>query len=75
VNVVREFFTKGWIFPSFNSNTIVLSPKIQNATSVDQYKSIAMANFKFKIISCWNKMCLTLPLESFDDDKVLKIVN
>jgi len=24
---------------------------------------------------CWNKMCLTLPLESFDDNKVLKIVN
>ena len=23
---------------------------------------------------CWNKMCLTLPLESFDDNKVLKIV-
>jgi len=26
-------------------------------------------------IHCWNKMCLTLPLESFDDNKVLKIVN
>jgi len=24
---------------------------------------------------CWNKMCLTLPFESFDDNKVLKIVN
>jgi len=24
---------------------------------------------------CWNKMCLTLSLESFDDNKVLKIVN
>jgi len=23
----------------------------------------------------WNKMCLTLPLESFDDNKVLQIVN
>jgi len=26
-------------------------------------------------IICWNKMCLTLPLLSFDDNKVLKIVN
>ena len=26
-------------------------------------------------LNCWNKMCLTLPLESFDDNKVLKIVN
>jgi len=24
---------------------------------------------------CWNKMCLTIPLLSFDDNKVLKIVN
>jgi len=25
--------------------------------------------------SCWNKMCLTLPLESFDNNKVLKNFN
>jgi hypothetical protein len=24
---------------------------------------------------CWNKMCLTINLESFDDNKVLNIVN
>jgi len=28
-----------------------------------------------KVGDCWNKMRLTLPLVSFDDNKVLKIVN
>jgi len=31
--------------------------------------------FVSMVVHCWNKMCLTLPLESFDDNKVLKIVN
>ena len=36
----------------------------------------AVALFIFKRRGlCWNKMCLTLALESFDDNKVLKIVN
>lgn len=50
-NAVLEFFTKGWILPGFNSNIIALLPKNPNATSVDHYRPIAMANFKFKIIS------------------------
>jgi len=48
---VLEFFTSGWILPGFNSNIIALLPKIPNALSIDQYRPIAMANFKFKIIS------------------------
>jgi hypothetical protein len=51
INAVLEFFTSGWILPGFNSNIITLLPKIQNASSIDQYRPIAMANFKFKIIS------------------------
>lgn len=48
---VLEFFSSGWILPGFNSNIIALLPKVPNALSIDQYRPIAMANFKFKIIS------------------------
>jgi hypothetical protein len=48
---VLEFFTNGWILPNFNSNTIVLIPKHENADTVGQYRPIALANFKFKIIT------------------------
>lgn len=50
-NAVLEFFTTSWILPGFNSNIIALLPKTSAATSIDQYRPIAMANFKFKIIS------------------------
>lgn len=51
VNAVLEFFTSGWLLPNFNANTLILIPKHQNADSVEQYRPIALANFKFKIIS------------------------
>jgi len=50
-NEVLEFFTNNWIMPSFNSNTVVLIPKVPNVDSIGQYRPIAMANFKFKILS------------------------
>ncbi|XP_024636247.1 uncharacterized protein [Medicago truncatula] len=50
-NAVLEFFTKSWLLPNFNANTLILIPKNPNADTVDQYRPIAMANFKFKIIS------------------------
>ena len=50
-NVVLQFFKTGWILPNFNSNNIVLIPKTNNAGSVGDYRPIALANFKFKIIS------------------------
>jgi hypothetical protein len=50
-NAVLEFFTSSWILPGFNSNIIALIPKIPEASSIDQYRPIAMANFKFKVIS------------------------
>jgi ribonuclease HI len=51
VNAVLQFFTSSWILPGFNSNIIALLPKSPEASSIDQYRPIAMANFKFKIIS------------------------
>ncbi|MCH94435.1 RNA-directed DNA polymerase (Reverse transcriptase), partial [Trifolium medium] len=51
VNAVTEFFTTGWLLPNFNANTLILIPKTSNADTIDQYRPIAMANFKFKIIS------------------------
>ncbi|PNX72820.1 ribonuclease H, partial [Trifolium pratense] len=50
-NAVLDFFITSWILPGFNSNIIALLPKTPEATSIDQYRPIAMANFKFKIIS------------------------
>ena len=51
INDDLEFFTKDWLLPNFNSNTIVLIPKVPNAVSITQYRPIPLANFKFKIIS------------------------
>jgi len=48
---ILQFFTTGWILPNFNANNIVLIPKTNNAASVGDYRPIAIANFKFKIIS------------------------
>jgi len=48
---ILQFFTTSWIFPNFNANNIVLIPKTNNAASVGDYRPIAIANFKFKIIS------------------------
>ncbi|MCI10561.1 RNA-directed DNA polymerase (Reverse transcriptase), partial [Trifolium medium] len=51
INDVTEFFTTGWLMPNFNANTLILIPKSSNADTIDQYRPIAMANFKFKVIS------------------------
>ncbi|KAK2449352.1 hypothetical protein QL285_008554 [Trifolium repens] len=50
-NAVLEFFNTNWIMPNFNSNTVVLIPKVEDADTISQFRPIAMANFKFKIIS------------------------
>jgi hypothetical protein len=51
VNDVLQFFISGWIMPNYNSNTLILIPKTSNVDSIDQFRPIALANFKFKIIS------------------------
>ena len=43
---VLQFFSTGWILPNFNSNNIVLIPKINNAGTINDYRPIAIANFK-----------------------------
>ena len=48
---VLQFFQTGWLPPNYNANTLILIPKTSNADSVDQYRPLALANFKFKIIS------------------------
>lgn len=50
-NAVLQFFNTGWILPNYNANTMVFIPKIPNVDSMDQFRPIALANFKFKIIS------------------------
>jgi len=51
IKAVLEFFTKDWLFPNFNANEIVLILKVSDALTVGQYRPIAVASFKFKIIS------------------------
>ncbi|MCH87787.1 RNA-directed DNA polymerase (Reverse transcriptase) [Trifolium medium] len=48
---VMEFFSSGCLMPNMNANTLVLIPKSPDADTIDKYCPIAMANFKFKIIS------------------------
>ncbi|GAU50883.1 hypothetical protein TSUD_411120 [Trifolium subterraneum] len=62
-NAMLEFFSTNRIMPNFNSNTVVLIPKVQDADTIGQYRSISMANFKFKIISkiLADRLALSLP--------------
>ncbi|XP_058761210.1 uncharacterized protein LOC131634556 [Vicia villosa] len=48
---VLQFFKDDWMLPNFNTNTLVLIPKVPNADSIDQFRLIALANFKYKIIT------------------------
>lgn len=51
LEAVIDFFKTGWLPPNYNSNTLILMPKEPNAASIENYRPIALANFKFKIIS------------------------
>jgi hypothetical protein len=51
IDAVLQFFSSGWILPGYNSNIIALLPKSPDASSIAHYRPIAMANFKFKIIT------------------------
>ncbi|GAU26607.1 hypothetical protein TSUD_102140 [Trifolium subterraneum] len=63
IKAVLEFFTSSWLLPNFNSNSMVLIPKTANADSVENYRPIALANFKFKIISkiMADKLAIIMP--------------
>lgn len=51
ISATLQFFTEGWVSPSYNSNTLVLLPEVKEADKIEKYRPIALANFKFKIIS------------------------
>lgn len=48
---VQDFFYTGNLIPNSNSNIIVLIPKVHGATSMGDFRPIALANFEFKIIT------------------------
>ncbi|KAM1078104.1 hypothetical protein ACFX19_025815 [Malus domestica] len=51
VQAVQSFFSQGNILPHFNSNLMILIPKVYGANSVNHLRPIALANFSFKIIT------------------------
>lgn len=50
-SAVIQFFKSGWILPKYNFNNIILLPKYKGVDSMDSFRPIALANFKFKIIT------------------------
>ncbi|XP_058783349.1 uncharacterized protein LOC131658030 [Vicia villosa] len=44
------FINTDWILPNYHSNTLILVPKTKDANTLWQYRPIALANFKYKII-------------------------
>ncbi|XP_058766569.1 uncharacterized protein LOC131640178 [Vicia villosa] len=50
-NATLNFLRTSWFLRNFNANTLVLIPKEPEADFVDKFRPIAMANFKFMIIS------------------------
>lgn len=51
MDVLIHFFHSSWIFPNFNSNILILLPKDKNVDSIDMFRAVSLAKFKFKIIS------------------------
>jgi hypothetical protein len=62
---VLDFFHTGWILPNYNANNVILIPKTSNEDSIEQYRPIAMVNFKFKVISKILAYRLALNMPSF----------
>ncbi|XP_024190514.1 uncharacterized protein LOC112194518 [Rosa chinensis] len=48
---VQSFFINGYIMPHFNSNILILIPKLEDAENISDFRPIALANFVFKIIT------------------------
>jgi len=48
---VRDFFTSGRLLKEVNKTILVLVPKVPNASSVDEYRSIACCNTIYKLIT------------------------
>lgn len=48
IRSTMQFFTDGWVLPNYNSNTLILIPKVDGADYIEKYMPIAMANYNFK---------------------------
>lgn len=46
-----QFFTQGWITPNLNSDMVILIPKIPRVDCIEKFHPLALANFKFKVIT------------------------
>ena len=51
VLAVQEFFRSGHVYRGLNSSFIALVPRTSEAISVNQFRSIALGNFLFKIMT------------------------
>jgi len=74
-DAVLQFFVSGWFLPNYNANTLILIPKIPNADIVEHYRPIAMANFKFKVISkiiADRLACILLSIDSNNQKDFIK---
>jgi hypothetical protein len=50
-HVVSQFFQQNWLPRNYNSNNLILIPKTPDAALMEHYRPIALANFKFEIIT------------------------
>lgn len=48
---MTQFFQNRWLPSNYNANTLIFILKTLNADSIDQYRPLALANLKFKIIT------------------------
>jgi len=48
---IKQFFIQSWILFRMNSNIISLIPKVQDDVFIKDFRSIVVANFRFKVIS------------------------
>lgn len=48
VQAVQNFFLQRLVMPHFNSNLLILIPKVPGVDTVSQFRPIALANFVFR---------------------------
>lgn len=51
ISSVQEFFYTDVLIPNVNANILVLIAKISGASSMGDFRHIALANFQFKIVT------------------------
>lgn len=71
---IQYFFRIGRLVPSLNSSFIILIPKIANAIFIDQYCSIVLANFLYKVITKLLVDCLAMISSCIASDNQFGII-